>query len=130
MIIKPNPLTGEITVISSKSLSHRYVIAAGLSNGTSHISNVLESDDLSATKKALEALNVTFHNEKIIGSFPKKIKSMIEANESGSTLRFMIPIAMLQNEEIIFTGKGKLSERPLNVFQEMFLSKGYTFEYL
>ncbi len=130
MIIKPHPLTGEITVISSKSLSHRYVIAAGLSNGISHISNVLESDDLIATKKALEALNVTFDNEKIIGSFPKKRESKIEANESGSTLRFMIPIAMLQNEEIIFTGKGKLSERPLNVFKEMFMPKGYTFEYL
>lgn len=128
MIINPKNLTGEIKVISSKSLSHRYVIAAGLSKGISNIYNILESDDLKATKEALEALNVSFTGNQIEGRKILRIHKNIDANESGSTLRFMIPISMLQKEEIIFNGRGKLGNRPLDVYEKMFIPKGYTFK--
>ncbi|CCV64793.1 DAHP synthase/ 3-phosphoshikimate 1-carboxyvinyltransferase [Alteracholeplasma palmae J233] len=130
MIIKPSPLSGTIKIVSSKSLSHRYIIAAGLSEGMSKIENVLDSDDLTATKKALEALGVTFSNDLVRGTFPKLMNSTIDAYESGSTIRFMIPIAMLQEKEVTFIGRAKLPERPLDVFEKMFIPKNYTFKKL
>lgn len=127
--IIPNKLTGTFNVISSKSLSHRYVIAAGLSKDESIIDNVLLSEDLEATQKALIALGTTFNGNKISGGFPVMKQNRIDAHESGSTLRFFIPIAMLQEKPVTFIGKGRLLFRPLDVFCDMFLAKGYTFKH-
>ncbi|WP_162163914.1 3-phosphoshikimate 1-carboxyvinyltransferase [Acholeplasma hippikon] len=123
--IIPSKLNGKISIVSSKSLSHRYVIAAALAEGESIISNILDSDDLVATKEALIGLGATIDGEKIIGTKIKRINKVIDANESGSTLRFLIPIAMLQDEVIEFKGKGKLPTRPLNVYKDMFHHKYY-----
>lgn len=128
--LTPSKLNGIIKVVSSKSLSHRYVIAAGLAKGVSVISNVLDSDDLSATKKALEGLNVVFDHEKVIGSGYKLINSKVDCLESGSTLRFMIPIYMLQKEKVLFQGSGRLINRPLTVYETIFHEKGLKFIYL
>ncbi|BCR35480.1 3-phosphoshikimate 1-carboxyvinyltransferase [Mariniplasma anaerobium] len=128
--IKPSKLNGTVKVVSSKSLSHRYVIAAGLAKGTSVVSNVLDSNDLSATKKALEGLNVTFEDEKVISSGYKLISDTVDCIESGSTLRFMIPIYMLQKEKVIFKGSGGLIDRPLNVYENIFTDKGLGFHHL
>jgi 3-phosphoshikimate 1-carboxyvinyltransferase len=128
--ITPQPLTGVVDVISSKSLSHRYVIAAGLSQGISTVNHVLDSDDLTATKKALENLGVTFKENQIIGGDFRLTKSEFDCLESGSTLRFMIPIALLQKDKVLFTGKGKLPERPLDVYEAIFKQKNIEFNYL
>ena len=126
--IKPTLLTGKIDVISSKSLSHRYIIAAGLAEGTSHISNVLKSDDLKATKHALLHLGVTFMDELVHGGLKKYDHEPIDCNESGSTLRFMIPIALLYHEPITFIGKGRLPYRPQTVYEDVCKQKGLTFD--
>ncbi|TNF09417.1 MAG: 3-phosphoshikimate 1-carboxyvinyltransferase [Bacillota bacterium] len=128
--ITPTPLTGSVDVISSKSLSHRYVIAAGLSQGISTVKHVLDSDDLTATKKALENLGVTFKENQIIGGDFKLKKNEFDCLESGSTLRFMIPIALLQKEKVIFLGKGKLPERPLDVYESIFKQKNIEYTYV
>jgi 3-phosphoshikimate 1-carboxyvinyltransferase len=121
--IIPKPLTGKLDVVSSKSLSHRYLIAAGLAQGKSKIHNLLESDDLVATKEALKAFNVLIDNHVITGQEFKKTTDVIDCKESGSTLRFMIPIAMLQREIITFVGSGKLPNRPLDVYFDVFDQK-------
>ncbi len=121
--IQPSKLKGTLQVVSSKSLSHRYIIAAGLASGTSIIKNVLDSDDLTATKNALSSLGVTFDDNQVIGKELKVIQNEIDCNESGSTLRFMIPISMLLREEIRFTGKGRLPQRPLDVYFDIFKQK-------
>src|SRR3989339_82221 len=121
--IQPTKLKGTLQVVSSKSLSHRYVIAAGLAKGTSTIKNALDSDDLTATKNALSALGVTFNNNQVTGGELKVIHNEIDCNESGSTLRFMIPIAMLLREEIKFMGHGRLPLRPLDVYFDIFNQK-------
>ena len=108
MTIIPGKLSGKISVISSKSLSHRYIIAAGLADGTSEIDNVLDSEDLTATREALAALGVKFEENKVIGGVVKAQRQVIDAHESGSTLRFMIPIAMLQKEKIMFNLQEKI----------------------
>ncbi|MFA6800959.1 MAG: 3-phosphoshikimate 1-carboxyvinyltransferase [Acholeplasmataceae bacterium] len=128
--IKPSNLSGEIAIISSKSLSHRYVIAAALSNQDSIVKNVLESNDLQATKAALNVIGAKFEGDKIMPANFKLIANTINVNESGSTLRFMIPIYMLQNEEITIDGTNRLVDRPLDVYDEIFKDKQVIFKHL
>ncbi len=129
-LIKPRSLGGQIEVIASKSLSHRYVIAAALSEKPSRISNVLASDDLIATKKALEALGAKFNGEEVLPANLELITDKVNMHESGSTLRFMIPIFMLQTKEVKIDGMNRLVDRPLDVYDKLFEHKKVTFKHL
>lgn len=122
--IQPTLLKGSIDSISSKSLSHRYVVAAGLARGTSIIQEVLDCDDLIATKEALKHFGVSFDRDRITGSSWEYDGQPIDCNESGSTLRFLIPLAMLQDQEVLFKGRGNLANRPLDVYHELFTPMG------
>ena len=121
--INPTPLSGELCAISSKSMSHRYLIAAGLANGKSHIQNVLDADDIVATKQALEAFGAIFDKNIIYGCKNEIVTSHVNVKESGSTLRFMIPIYLLDNHEITIDGEGRLPQRPLDQYETLFASK-------
>lgn len=121
----PSTLNGEIKSPPSKSLSHRALICAGLSNGTSTISNLVYSDDIIATIKALELLGVKFYRnyDKITVNGVKRIKhhsKLVDCNESGSTLRFLIPLFSLSKKEVIFTGSKSLMSRPQSIYQDIF----------
>lgn len=120
VMIEPKKLTGSIHVISSKSLSHRYVIASALAKGVSKIHHVLDSDDLDATKEALAHFGTSFQDDEIIGCDFSYDGKEIDCKESGSTLRFMIPLAMLQNQEVKMTGQGRLPFRPLDIYKDLF----------
>lgn len=116
--ITPSDLTGTVCVPTSKSVCHRAVICAGLAEGTSRISGILLSDDIIATMHAMEALGAVIRQEDdcliITGTdCTKPVQHVIACNESGSTLRFLIPLG-LNNQAMTFTGKGQLVERPLN----------------
>lgn len=128
--ISPKSLEGQIKVVSSKSLSHRYVIAAALSEEESVISNVLASKDLEATKKALEVLGAKFNQDHVKPADFNLISDKINVNESGSTLRFMIPIYMLQTKEIIIDGENRLIDRPLDVYEQLFKNQNVGFTHL
>lgn len=121
--IYKSKLSGNISIIASKSLSHRYMIAASFTNGVSYINNVLDSQDLTATINILKNLGVTISNEGndyiVTGSKLKYNKTILDANESGSTLRFFIPILWTLNEEVIITGKKSLGIRPLSVYEQL-----------
>lgn len=121
--ITPSPLSGHIEIVSSKSLSHRYMICAGLAQGKSRITNMLQSKDLEATKAALENLGVVFDREDIISSHLNPKHKHVHCYESGSTLRFMIPIYMLFHKPTVFTGEGMLPQRPLSVYEDLFKQK-------
>lgn len=126
--IKPNKLSGTIQIPPSKSLSHRAIIAAALAEGESIISNVLYSKDILATIDAMRACGAEIkeYSDHLVihGSKVKRVKSMINANESGSTIRFMIPIALVSSEEIEFRGENHLVKRPLDTFLEIFDTQG------
>jgi len=128
--IKPKSLEGEIEVIASKSLSHRYVIAAALSKEKSIISNVLKSKDLEATKNALSALGASFDKDIIYPADLNLRMHKVNVFESGSTLRFMIPIFMLQINEVEIHGMHRLVDRPLDVYDRLFENKKVTFKHL
>jgi len=121
----PSNLDGEVNSPPSKSLSHRALICAGLSKGRSVIDNIIYSDDVLATINALELLGAKFEREpgKVIVQGIKRIKAPSEAigcNESGSTLRFLIPLFSLSNKEVIFTGEKSLISRPQSIYEKIF----------
>jgi len=126
--IIPTPLEGSVDIVSSKSLSHRYVLAAALAEGKSKIENILDSDDLVATKNALIGLGAKIKDDVIIGSKVKKVADTIDCFESGSTIRFLIPVAMLQEEPVTFIGKNQLPFRTQAMYEEIF-KDNYQFDH-
>jgi 3-phosphoshikimate 1-carboxyvinyltransferase len=138
--INPRMLKGTLQIPPSKSVSHRAIISAALAKGESTISNVLLSQDMIATCDAMKAFGarIEYQEEenlrytlKIYGSDPIQLRTAsLECNESGSTLRFIIPIALLQPERVVITGKGRLVTRPMKPFYEIFTEKAIAYEHL
>ena len=129
----PGNLNGEIKSPPSKSLSHRALICAGLSKGTSVISNIIYSDDINSTINALELLGASFERtkDKITVHGLKSIKTPskeINCNESGSTLRFLIPLFSLSDERVVFTGAQSLISRPQSIYNKIFKEDGNIFK--
>lgn len=121
----PTSLEGKLKAPPSKSLSHRALICAGLAHGESKIYNLVYSEDILATMNVLEAVGVHFKKEDnyLLVRGVKRLKGPrkpVDCNESGSTLRFMIPILSLTNKEVEFTGKQSLLKRPQSIYQEIF----------
>ena len=123
--ISPGFAQGKITIPPSKSLLHRAIISASLADGTSKISNVIFSEDIKATINAFTQLGVDikkYKNSLIITKnkpFTFTGKEIINCNESGSTLRFLIPI-LANNSGIKFTGKTSLMNRPLSIYETIY----------
>ncbi len=132
--IKPSKLKGEIDIPSSKSLCHRAVIAASLSKGKSSIENILFSDDIVATRAGMEILGAKIENRgkdglEIQGSLPRSLEGeTIYCKESGSTLRFLIPISLYNTTDVVFDGEGKLVTRPLDSYYKIFDNQGIKYK--
>ena len=133
VIVKPKKLSGNVIIPPSKSLSHRAIIAAGLASGKSIISNVLYSKDIKATIGAMRACGATIIEHptslEIYGSKVVRKENIIDAYESGSTIRFMIPIALVCPEKITFIGHNHLVKRPLDTFFEIFDKEQIPYKY-
>ncbi len=131
IVIEPKPLSGSVKVPPSKSISHRALICAALSKGESVIKNVLECEDTDATIDALTALGAEFRTEGeytyVKGITAPPAKAEINCHESGSTLRFIIPIAAALGVEATFNGSGKLPTRPITPYIEEFKNHGVEF---
>lgn len=134
--IIPTRLQGIVNAPSSKSLSHRYVIAAALSDGVSVIRNVTDSKDISATIDAMTALGASITKngseitvKGIFSSAERPASGDIDCCESGSTLRFIIPIAAALGVSSVFRGRGKLPERPITPYVREFAGKDVDFDY-
>lgn len=137
LTITPTKLQGTVTPPPSKSLAHRLLIAAALSDGRSTITNLGDSQDITATRRCLSALGagieclegnaVRVHGlgSSIIQAGPVPI---LDCGESGSTLRFLIPLALLVNGKAALTGHGRLMERPLKPYEDLFREKGIAWE--
>ena len=134
--IKPNKNNQNIISIPpSKSMSHRAMIGAGLSNGKSTIGNIDYSNDILTTIDCMRKLGTNIIQEdkylviEGVDKFEIKEKTVVDCSESGSTIRFLIPIFALSDKEVIFTGSKRLMERPLNVYKEIFEKQGLMFNY-
>lgn len=125
--LNPSKLKGEVVIPTSKSVCHRAVICAGLSEGVSNIDNVVFSQDVEATCGAMSNLGVEIALDKEASKIKVKGASKLEPKdvsincfESGSTLRFLIPVAATTGKKVTFDGKGKLVERPLEDYYRIF----------
>lgn len=114
--ITPAKLSGTVTPPPSKSQAHRLLIAACLGGGEDRVRNVAESQDIVATRACMAALKAPS------GELPR-----LDCGESGSTLRFLIPVALVLQGGGVFTGRGRLMERPQEPYFEIFREKGISF---
>jgi len=128
LILKPTKLYGSVTVPPSKSAAHRAIISAALAEGRSRIAHVDLSSDIRATIGACRALGVQIQVDgdtlTIDGGRPKLTCEPIDCVESGSTLRFFIPIACVLDGEKTFTGRGRLPQRPVDAYLNIFDMQG------
>lgn len=131
--IFPSTVKGSVHIPPSKSMAHRAIICASLSKGKSHITNIDYSDDILATIEGMKALGATIETKdhEVIIEGVKDIKhpvsTKIDCHESGSTLRFFIPIFSLCDQEIKLSGTKRLMERPQSVYQEIFNNQNIQF---
>ena len=137
--ITPAPLTGAITPPPSKSQAHRLLIAAALAEGTSRISNVAFSQDITATLECMKALGAQAEGNgstvTLTGIGARRTPYSpcmcgaihLDCGESGSTLRFLIPVALAVAGGAFFTGRGRLLARPQKPYADLFAEKGVFF---
>ena len=127
-------LEGNIDAPPSKSMAHRYLIGAALSKGTCHISGVDYSEDILASMDCLKALGaeITTAGDTVTvnaTSFMKDLEDpVLNCRESGSTLRFFIPLALCLGKKVILHGSKRLMERPLDMYEELCAGNHFTFE--
>ena len=133
--ITPAELSGTVTPPPSKSQAHRILIAAALADGESAISNVAFSQDIEATMSCLESLGAAFARDgstvtvrgmgaNTMSPLRRMAYPRLDCGESGSTLRFLIPVALAVRGGGIFSGRGRLMERPQKPYFDLFDKKG------
>ncbi len=130
--ITPSKLYGKISVPPSKSISHRALICAALAKGRSEITKLLDCADTRATMDILKALGAKITQSgkiTVVEGIDEPSKEAIaDCCESGSTLRFLMPVAAALGCRTEFRGKGKLPERPITPYFSELTKNGITFE--
>lgn len=126
---------GDIELPPSKSLGHRALICAALaaSDGQeeSRLSRAALSEDIEATAKAMELFGAqAVLKDRLMSVRPAvPVSTSIDCAESGSTLRFLLPLAAARlSGSVVFTGRGRLLKRPLQPYEELFARCGVRFE--
>lgn len=133
LVVTPKKLSGTLVVPSSKSAGHRDLICAALADGKSLVKNITPSEDLEATCRVLQKFGATVetvaHEDgrrtvAVTGGLSSQTSPLkVDCGESGSTVRFLIPVGLLTGREITYTGRGRLPERPLDPFLKIFDEK-------
>ncbi len=132
--IHPQHLKGSLRVPPSKSVSHRAIIAAALSKGRSRVSNLLYANDIMATCDAMEGFGAVINKrdtwaEVIASGRLRNPGRPIDCKESGSTLRFLVPLGGVVEEPVVFTGEGRLKTRPMTPYFDIFDEKHIRYVY-
>lgn len=134
LMISPHVLSGPITPPASKSQGHRLIMGCALSAGTSRLQDVSNSQDITATLECMKALGADVQWEdgttlSIAGSAGQAAPEglVLDCGESGSTLRFLIPIALALTGSVSFRGHGRLMQRPQTPYFEIFQEKGISY---
>ena len=132
-IIRPGTARGAVAAPPSKSMAHRLLICAGLAEGESVVEGVDFSEDVLATLDCLEALGAAVRREesavRIRGCDPRKAEpAVLRCRESGSTLRFMVPLCLLSGKPMRLEGSPTLLGRPLSVYEEICRARGLCLE--
>ncbi|WP_300276251.1 3-phosphoshikimate 1-carboxyvinyltransferase [Peptacetobacter sp.] len=134
--IYPKKLSGDIIVPPSKSFAHRALICSSLAEGKNTINNIELSDDIKATLYGLEKIGIKYKLDKNkieieginIKTYNNTEMCNIDCNESGSTLRFLIPIVAALGIKCKFKMSGNLGKRPLDIYYDIFRKNNIYFE--
>lgn len=127
--IHPGKGRGRAAAPPSKSMAHRALICGALSAGST-VTNLAFSKDIEATLGCLQALGATVQRQgstvRLGGIDPTAVPegAVLFCNESGSTLRFFIPLCMLAGRPVTLTGSQRLFERPLTVYEDIARRQG------
>ena len=131
MFFEKSSYAGEVTAPPSKGFSHRALICAALCAGlTSRIDNLLLCDDTVATINCLRALGADVYVDgstatvRGVDVFSARPLDHLKCGESASTLRFLLPVAMLCGRETVLKAGERLAHRPLDVYDEIALNQG------
>lgn len=126
----PAVLSGNVVAPPSKSAAHRCLISAFISKEPCIIHNIAQSEDIKATINCLEALGaeISVSGESLTIKNSAAKSNILNCNESGSTLRFLIPIALSLGGEYKFVGTEKLFSRPLDVYEELARENNFIFK--
>lgn len=121
--VMPTNFNGEVTLPPSKSDVHRAILCAALSKGKSVISPVDLSQDILATIDCAKALGAKITVEGDTAyvdgtNLFENNEAVLDCRESGSTLRFFIPVAAVGGVKTTFIGKGRLPQRPIGIYLE------------
>ena len=133
VLIRPGTARGSVAAPPSKSMAHRLLICAALAEGESLVRGVARSEDILATEDCLSALGAFLSREgssvRVRGCDPRKAGSAtLRCRESGSTLRFMIPLCLLSGSLMRLEGSETLLSRPLSVYEDLCRERGLTLE--
>lgn len=147
IIIEPQKLSGTVNVPPSKSLSHRGIMCAGLSEDISVVENLIYSDDIITTIEAMKQFGMQVLSEEKVGERYRltlqnkaisKLKDQdykiisepttVHCSESGTTIRFLMPFFTLSSAPMTFTGKGRLGERPYETFYKILRNQNIPYE--
>lgn len=125
--VTPGKISGTLAAPPSKSMAHRALVCAALAEGESRLTNLSDSEDITATRRALTLLGAKFAPEdantlRVTGTGGRVAAPdvPVDCGESGSTLRFLIPVFARCGEPVFFTGHGRLMQRPQTVYAELF----------
>lgn len=126
--VSPGTLHGAVPAIPSKSQAHRALIAAALSDAPSRIFCGALSDDILATVRCLRALGADVEiRDGEIGVAPVYTvpeTAELPCGESGSTLRFLLPVAAALGTDAVFRMEGRLPDRPVGPITDLLAAKG------
>ncbi|MGL5152414.1 MAG: 3-phosphoshikimate 1-carboxyvinyltransferase [Clostridium sp.] len=130
MKVYTKKLMGEVKIPPSKSLAHRAIICAALCDGSSIVDNIDLSDDMIATINGMRALGAVINERdgylevkglnSVEANSKREFERVVDCNESGSTLRFIIPVALTHEGTTRFVGEGNLGKRPLDIYYDIF----------
>lgn len=138
-IITPGRLRGSVAMPPSKSAAHRAIIAAALSDGVCRVAPIADSEDMQATCAAMAVLGAQLRHEgsdlivrglrsdDSAASTAPAAPLSIDCIESGSTLRFLIPIVAALGHDASFLGRGRLAERPMAEYLHCLNQHGLVF---
>lgn len=128
--IHPAPLAGTVPAIASKSMAHRMIIAAALADAPTHVICDTTCEDIEATARCLRALGARVERDGGSYAIEPVLKgsavqgAVLDCGESGSTLRFMIPVACALGADATFTGARRLGERPIAPLTDELIAGG------
>ncbi len=130
--IQPGAVSGTVRAIPSKSAAHRLLICAALADKPTHVFCEKESQDIAATVRCLEALGASIWQEggayRVVPIHRERIPQpcTLDCGESGSTLRFLVPVVCALGVTATFQMAGRLAQRPMEPLATQLREHGCT----